>query len=392
MQFATPDQIAGSRQALADGLGPLASISRLRGRNVVSPPGADGTQQDGDATGAAQRVKDLALFDRMLAQRQREIGVDPAGFAMTEPGVKQAFASAGQGPREMQAAIARMQTVQKQVGVSPDDVRTVTNDQAAKMVKALHTTTPEKGDMGQQLNMLQQQYGASYPGLVADLTKAGLSPTYQMLAHAALPEQTAVREDLQRALQTKDAMKDKGEFGAAVPVDQKHKLEPAIDAALANFRQTTATYGNTSAYDTVVHPSVKTLATYYASQGMPAEDAATRAASLVNKSYEFDGALRVPKGPGMPPLSDVRSAQRTVMSGLKDEDLKGTTAAEAGYSGKWFTNPDDSGATLLKGTLQGGYLPVRRADGSRVSIDFKNLPKPQVAAAAPLDMNMGVMQ
>jgi hypothetical protein len=52
MRDATPDQIAQSRDDLAQGLGPMAALSRLRGKSVVAPPtNANGEVETPDMTG-----------------------------------------------------------------------------------------------------------------------------------------------------------------------------------------------------------------------------------------------------------------------------------------------------------------------------------------------------
>lgn len=374
MQFATPAAIAASRQDLATGVGPLSDASRLRHGMVSAPPGAEPEDPTGsDATDFSRRQHELAIFDSREAAREAMIAKDPVAYVGQEPSVAAAYKAAQASPNDpalLQAAIAQSQSVQRQVGVPAGEERVVPVQQANDMVKKIHSTSPEQGSVGTLLNQLQQQFGASYPQLTNDLAKAGLSPDYQMLAHANLPAQATVRDDLQRALQMRDSLKDKTEFGKSVPHDQKSLLGPAIDTELADFRATTAPYASGSTFDSVVQPSVTALATYYASKGMPAADAAEKAATLVNSSYDYSGVLRTPKGY----MGAVKGAGAGIQARLTDADLKGTTADEARRNGVWVTNAQDNGVSLYKGTLQGGYLPIRRANGQAITFPFNNIP------------------
>jgi hypothetical protein len=345
-------------------------------------------QQGEDPSHFVQRQKALAMAQKVVAQREKALNgpnADPATYAMQDPSVAAAYQSVDPAkPETLQAAIDASFSTQRHLGVQQPSV--LSTAAAGQLVRQIESTSANKGDMGAALNQLEKQYGSHYGDVIQDLTDAGLSPRYQMLAHANLDSQATVRSDAQEAFKLYDAItKDKGEWGQGISVEQRKLLEPALDAALANYRQTISAHPDAAGvFIKTVLPSVKTTAQYYLISGRSsnAADAVQMAAGLINKSYNFDDELRVPAAPGMPTTSTVRAAANSMTAGLSDADLVGTTAAEA-RSGTWFTNGDDKGATLLKGTLQGGFLPVRRADGRPVSIDFKSLPTTAFNARTP---------
>lgn len=347
------------------------------GNSLTMPP----EQQAPAATpeGYAQRQQELAHFDAAVQRRQKLLTDDPAGYAQSLPAVASAFASAGNDPVKMQAAIALSRSTQAGLGVADSDVRSLPASQVAAAVKTLTTQSVDGKDgvdMGARLDKMQTQYGSQWPGVFHDLVTTGkLDPSYQALAVMDQPSQLGAREDLQRALQLRTKL-GADKFDSGVPDTEKVALKQGIDSQMSNFRPTTQ-FGGGEMMETVVKPAVTSLATYYASQGMPGDRAASMAYdSIIGQKYDISGALRVPKGQ----MGAVQAAGDQLLSGLTQADLAPSNApggadVRAARNGMWATAPDGQSAVLMARKTTGpGYIPVRGADGNYISMNFKNLP------------------
>ena len=141
-------------------------------------------------------------------------------------------------------------------------------------------------------------------------------------------------------------------------------------------------------FDDVVRPAVSTLATYYAGQGIDGATAAKRAVDeIIGQKYDVSGSLRTPKGM----MGQVQSAGDYMLSNLKQSDIAPNNASLAqARNGTWATLPDGSGVALMAKSTQGGYVPVRGANGSYISMKFNNLPKPPTAAPGAVDPAMTI--
>jgi hypothetical protein len=229
--------------------------------------------------------------------------------------------------------------------------------------------------MGMALAGMEKQYGSAWPDVQKDLVRAGMAPAYQALAQMNMPGQEAGRSDLTRALQEKATLKEG--FGKAIDTPNRQALEAQVIANLQPLAKVMTAYGSNAPLESVIGPAVHDLATHYATQGMAGSDAADKAYGAVMGKYDIGGRgsiLMVPKTYEGQPLGidKVIAAGANVTANLKDEDLKGTTAAEA-RSGYWVRSGDGTGALLMKKQAQGNYLPVRRNDGGLVSMPFSEV-------------------
>lgn len=392
--MATPEQRQAVINDLSTGTGPISAMARIRGKQLQ--PGADpdaATAEGGNIAGLARQqrlaARAIAWNDKINAQ----IKLDPAAYVMQDPSVKQAFADAGNDPAKLHNAVLASKAAQMHVGVPEDQTQVLTNDQIAAQVHQLQSVDPEKGDMGAKLDAMAKQYGDLWPDVMGDLVKKGkLAPEYQTLATMDQPSQAGTRVDYQRAVQMKTALKTK--FDDAVPADQKQPLKTGVLEALRPM-QASLGAGGQQTFNEVILPSASTLATYYASTGMSGDDAAKKAVkAIIDARYEFADKLRVPKivnGQAVT-ASDATAAGAGVVNSLTAGDLKAggpnpITLAEA-QSGSWRTLPDETGAYLVAMKTTGQELPVRRADGSLVSMKFGALPQARSMAPPPVPLGM----
>lgn len=372
----TPDQYQEERGRLAASLGQPEQGSTRQG-NIVTPGEAQPSPEAG-VTGYAKRKKELETLDATFAKAQKDLRADPAAYVRSSdfPDVAGTFAAITSDPATVAAAIDKSKAVQMSLGIDPSETRTLSNDTVGKLVKRLHSVDPETGDAGKELDDMSKQYGTAWPGVMHDLVVHGhLAPAYQVLASMTEPSQAGPRANLQRALQAQATKGDR--FGSGVPIADKPLLAQSVETALQPFKDTTVVGGG-EMFDSVVAPAVKTLTTFYAEQGLGADASAQRAVKeIVDAKYEMSGMTRAPKTFNGRPLGveAVLGAGRTVLDSLKAEDLaQGTATLRQAQRGSWVTNPDGAGVTLVAPAAQGGYLPVRRKDGSYVSMSFGDLP------------------
>lgn len=387
VQWMTPDDYHAARDVLASTLGAKGAMGTGGKAGVVpGDPTVPGTGE-GATVGYAQRQKELTTLDGMWKQRQEHLAADPSAFVSTSPAVSAAVAAIDpKDPATVERAVAASRTAQLALGVDPADVRSIGNAAVGSIVKELHTADPTKEDLGARLDGMSKQYGQAWPGVFHDLvTKGHLDPAYQALASMDLPEQAGGRANLQRALQDKAVRADK--FGSAVDPSQKQPLDQGVATYLAPFAQTFRNGGVTT-LSSVVEPAVKTLATYYAEQGLDGDSAAKRAVSeIIDSKYETSGSLRAPKTFAGQPLGTnvALAAGNMFLSNLKPEDMApgGATVAQA-RRGDWNTNPDGQGMTLMA-RVNGGYPQVVRGAHGPLSVSFKDAPSLAKGIADPVD-------
>ena len=137
---------------------------------VEAPAGNTLTMPDAQATnynpeGYAQRQQELAHFDAAVAKRNKLLTDDPAGYAQSLPPVAAAFASAGQDPVKLQAAIQLSQSTQRGLGVADSDVRTLPTSTIGSIVKTLHTASPDGKGRGRPRRPARQAVAAIRPAM-----------------------------------------------------------------------------------------------------------------------------------------------------------------------------------------------------------------------------------
>lgn len=384
VQTMTPEQYSTARSQLVDSLGGTA-LPAKDGKNVT--PAGETAPTGAGITGIAQRAAALDRLDRGYARFQADLKADPAGFLRNNtsfPDIEAGFKATD--PVGTAAAIQKSMDTQRSLGI--DQPRAISNRSAGILANQINTISPDKGDIGGELAKMQNQYGPAWGSVWKDIVRAGVNPSFAALPAMDTPEQATAKGDLQRALQDKAIRKD--EFGKNLDPLVKSAAETQIQSNVQKLRGVMAPYNSNSTFDSVIMPAINTLATHYMEQGVQGADAADRAYNgVIGAKYDISGKLMVPKSVGMDKVID---AANNLTAGLKDADLTGTTAREA-RAAEWATLPDMSGAGLVKKTLQGGYMPVRRSDGSYVTLPFKGLPDgPGPQASVDKAPNVGAIQ
>lgn len=387
VQFMPAADLNAARQQLADTLGTKAAMPLTEGKAAVPGTAGDGTDNATQVNpeGYAQRKQQLANMDAAIKKRNELLTNDPAGYAQGLPAVAAAFKDAGTDPARTQAAIQLSMSTQRGLGVQDGDIRAIPRSLAASIGEKLNTTTPDKGDMGQQITDLQKQYGANFPDVWKTVVLDGkVNPAYQMLAVAP----PGPRAELQSALTMQHANKAKFD---EIPPDQKQAFNTALNAQsggyLGQFAATVSPFGGDAMVQNVVKPGVEALATLRVHQGMNG-DAAVQSAyqDLVGDRYNFDGALRVPKGPnGESRINDVQAVGSNLLSNLTPAGLaagQGAFTPAQARAGQWVTNPDESGMTLMA-KKQGIYNVVKDNNGKPLTVPFTAKPTGDNQPPAP---------
>jgi hypothetical protein len=407
IQWGTPDQVEAARQDLSSGLGPISAMIRAKGQ-PTAPAGTAAPGSDQDSPEAYRlRVSILDQFKKQVQTRDAALSSDPAGYVAAAPTVAaaaQAIKAAPDDPAALAGYVTATQAVQTSLGVPEAQQHVLTAADAKTQARNLMSIDPSKGDMGQALAGVAQQYGAAWPKVFGDLVTLGkLSPEYQILA--AMPD-PVYRTDFQRALAATANKGGVAQLREDVPPQAVKDIDAGLDEKLADFRRSASVPGLSSnvALISTVRDSMKTLAYFYAMQGGDGPAALDRAYDAVlGSKYDFDGGtMRVPKG--MLPAAETATAN--VQSSLKPADLlplaadtmatpagPGMTVAQrqavtfdAARRGQWVPDERDAGLVLVGKLANGANIQLRRADGSRIEVPFKGIrdaTKATAAAEAP---------
>jgi hypothetical protein len=418
-QWQTPEQVAAIRQDLTSGMGPVSAMIGAKGQ----PTAPAGTAQPGSDAASPEayrlRMTILGRFNEQMARRDAMLhgpAADPAGYVQAAPTVaaasqayQAASAQAQASPNDPTAAkaasdalqgyVTASQAVQTSLGVPDAQQHILTRTAAEAQAQKLTSIDPSKGDMGQALAQVAQQYGPAWSKAFGDLVTLGkLSPDYQVLA--AMPD-PAARTDFQRALAATAAKGGVAQLKEDVPPAAVKDIDNGLDDKLVDFRRTAAVPGLSAnvALTATVRDSIKTLAYFYAMQDGDGPKALDRAYNaVIGDKYDFDGTMRVPKGT----LATAETVTANVQAALKPADLMplaadtmatasgpGMTVAqrqavtlEAARRGAWVPNESDSGLVLVGKLANGGMVQMRRTDGSRIEVPFKGMAVP---SAAPMD-------
>lgn len=399
VQWGTPDQVNAAYEDLSKGLGPISSMIRNR-TLAAATPGTAAPDSDAESPEAYRlRTQVLAQFQKVVQERQGKLATDPAGYVSSQPSVAAALAAVRAAPNDPTAQAAYNNAtlaVQTSLGVPENQQHLLTLADARTLTNKLTTVDPSKGDMGQALAGVAQQYGSAWPKVFGDLVKLGKLPgDYQVLA--AMPDPVA-RTDFQRALAATSAKGGVAQLKEDVPPAAVQAIDSGLDDSIADFRRTASVPGLSSnvALTATVRDSVKTLAYYYAMQSGDGVAALKKAAdAVINSKYDFDGGtMRVPKG--MLPAAE--TATSNLQASLKPGDLAPMAAdtqatapmaavdtpgmsveqrqavtLRAAQRGSWVPNEDDSGLVLVGKLASGAMIQMRRADGSRIELPFKTM-------------------
>ena len=415
VQWGTPDQVNAAYQDLSSGLGPISTMIRntasragASAGGITAPPGTAAPGSDQETPEAYRlRTQILNKFTETVQKRTAALVDDPAGYVQSEPGVAAAAAAVKGAPNDP-AALAAYNTAtlatQTSLGVPEGQQHILTKARAQTQAHQLMTVDPSKGDMGQALAGIAQQYGAAWPQAFGDLVKLGkLSPDYQVLA--AMPDPVA-RTDFQRALAAVSVKGGVAQLKEDVPPQAAKDIDTGLDDKLADFRRTASIPGLSGnvALTATVRDSIKTLAYYYAMQSGDGPKSLDRAAdAVINSKYDFSDTMRVPKGmlsvaetttanlqaslkPGdlMPLAADTQATDKG--PGMTVEQRQAVTL-KAARSGSWVPNENDTGLVLVGKMGNGAMVQMRRTDGSRIEMPFKGMTQAAQGQTAPPAIN-----
>lgn len=345
-----------------------------------------------DVRGYANRQQELGALARMVAERNRDLAEDPAGYVAASPVVGQRWQDYQNAAPEQKAAsfgayVTATLAEQERLGVPAPLRHVLPKDQAALQVAALAIAKPE--DAADAMAQQAALYGRHWPAAYRDLVKAGLRREYQVLATT---EDPVGRANLAAALaQDKDALRQ------AVGDDAK-EIDQTLAGAMVPLYRTLSAAPDGQDIAASYEKSARLLAYRYAAGGMDASDAATRAASdvalgrwdFVESGDSGQAMARTPKGMGgaaqqwggiiLTRLSQADIADpgdpRGVATG-RDAAGRRELALASARRGAWLTNEDGTGWFRMHedGT------PVMLSNGQRLEFRFDQMEADKINTA-----------
>ena len=407
VQFATPDEEQSARQTLAIPGALSASNMKVTGHQLVPGAAPGGPALDETPDQMKLRGQVAARYDQLLAAKHKALAEDPAAYAAQNPTVAARFQAVDpQNPATLADAAHASLTLQRQLGVPDHMTRVLTNGQVSAAVRALTTTSPAQGDMGQALDQMAQQYGDLWPRAFGEMVQHGkLPPAFQVIGSMSEPGQTAARQDLIRAVQQDGERGGFKRLQEIVPPAERKTIDQGLDETIEPFRRTASVAGATGNLDLIsnIRESVRSLAYLYATQGQTGDRALQAAADgILNQKYDFSGTLRAPKGHMSEAEALTSAAQQAVTPDqlapiggnpdLTPAQRTAIVATAARRNGVWVANERDDGAVLLAPLRDGSHVPVIRADGTRVEVKWPKPGQPWAGASATSDMRQGLTE
>lgn len=341
-------------------------------------------QTANDVRGFAERQQELSALAGMVAERNRALADDPAGYVAASPMVGQRWqeyqsATPDKKTASFGAYVTATLAEQERLGVPEPMRRILPKGQAALQVAALASAKPE--DAADTMAQQAALYGRHWPAAYRDLVKAGLSRDYQVLATT---EDPVGRANLAAALaQDKDALRQ-------AVADDAREIDQTVAGAMAPLYRSLSAAPDGQDIAASYERSARLLAYRYAAGGMDAGDAATRAASDVALGrWDFvesgDGGqalARTPKGMG----GAVQRWAGSLLTRLQPSDLadpgdprgvatgrdaaaRQAIALASARRGAWLTNEDGTGWFRVH---EDGS-PVRLSDGQRLEFRFDQM-------------------
>lgn len=329
--------------------------------------------------GSTNFADEQRVYESLVNRAQQIVRArhnDPAGYALQDPRVADAYERAKSEPDWLPIAVTRSLAVQEQMGV-PSTVRRVLPDGAAKgQVAELTQMDPERA--ADTMLSLRNQYGKYWPRVFSEMVAEKLPGEMQVLGTLDAPGDAVARRDLAAALKT-----GRKTLADNLAPEMKTEVDKALQGALDGWARLELSRGATDANVQSIRSSAEMLAYSYVARGKSPADAANAAAkSLVLDRYDIldsrGFSLYVPKGLG----SRVETTAGNVLDRLKAEDLADIGGApsltpeqrkgeylKAARRGRWVLNETGDGAVLLDPLNQ----PVMQQAGGRVQFMFDAL-------------------
>ncbi len=329
-------------------------------------------------------IENLNVFNRALAQRNKEIENDSAGYVMRSvPQVGRAYkayrdAEAGVKPGDeasmMKANVARQEYItetiaaQTRLGVPMGQVNLLSNDGLAQVKATIDSTdrTPEGAEKAYRaLVDTYGVYGKDYGNMVYRqlVDNKIITGVDVVVARMSDQDQQSTGIDLKKAA----AIGEK-ELLKLTPSEEKVKTEVdrEVTAAMAPlFKTLSRNVGGVNAA-TQTADAARLLAIYsVATKGMTVQDAVREATNKVAmEKYSFVGSYRIPvrdhasgamlnSGEISAGASQIlRNADKLdvalprSMAGLQGPEHRAAAMASLRAEGSWSTNADEDGLTL----------------------------------------------
>lgn len=346
--------------------------------------------------GSTRFAEEQRSFDALVSQANRILKArtdDPAGYAMQDPKVADAFKRAGTEPDWLPIAVTRSLALQEQMGIPATQRRVMPAGTAKEQVAQLGQMDPERA--ADTMLSLQTQYGKFWPKAFGELVAEKLPPEMQILGTLDTPADSIVRKDLAQALKA-----GRKTLADNIPSDMKTEADKAVQSALDPWARLELSRGATDANVQAMRSSVELLTYTQIARGKdPTTAAADVVKSMVTGRYDIldssGYAMYVPKGLG----AEVETAAEQILSSLNPADMADIGGApsltpdqrkaeylKAAKRGKWVLNESGDGAVLLD-TLGQPVMAKRDSGFGRVEFrfsDIPNMPKRAVPEIAPV--------
>lgn len=370
IQVASPQQIAELRDAIS-GAVPGKYDDYIRSAFGLPP----GTNME-DPTFLRAQQSMLNAFDIALARRQEAISKDPAAYAMRVAGVGTAAneLAANPSPEAWQRYATATIATQERLGVLNPTL--LTDQMRTSFINGIENGDPKAANM--YLGQLQQQTGASWPQVFAELTTGpgAIADEYRAMGLMHDPVARTVFADVLMAEKEDAGSTRRAVSGQATAIDNQ------VEDAMAAFNRTFAYGAGGASVANNLTSAVKLLAYRWAPVNGP-EVAVDRATNAIMGQYDIsmtigDYEARSPAGLG----DTMQTAADTIKQELRAGDLMPTPDYRGLYSadllqeitlqdarrGTWVTSPDETGWVLFDNT-NGSY--VQHADGSPVFLPYE---------------------
>lgn len=346
---------------------------------------------------------------RVVAQRNKEIEADPAGYVMQRvPQVGQAYQAyrdaeskvkPGDEASMLRATTARQEyftetmAAQTRIGIPKDRVNLLSAQELAQTKSIIDNTdrTPEGAENAHRaLVDTYSRYGKDYGNMVyrqlveekvisgVDVVAARMSDLDQQSAGVSLKRASAIGEkELLKLTNSEEKV--------------KAEVERSVSQAMAPLAKTLATDVGGVKAATETADAARLLATYYvATKGMSVQDAVKQATNEVAVSkYHIVGSYRIPvrdhsTGAMLNP-NDISAGASQILrdadkldfalprslAGMKDPATRSAALASLKTYGSWSTTGQTEGGLTLR--WQNGEA-VMRADGKGpISFTWKEL-------------------
>lgn len=395
--LATPATKQQMRADLIGGEGVYGAMLKGKGSLLRSDTGdvAPGDTQDLADYRLRRRVADL--LEQRITKQESALKADGATFvAQQDPQVRALLPGANSTPEDWQRYALATLTSQARLGVEPGRQAVLGVPEADALVRKFTQSPPDQFDARATLVGMSKQYGAVWPTVFGQLVRQGLPSEYRVLGFMDAPGQEGAAAQLQNALVTEYSTKGgRAALKAGMPHETQNDISSRIASQLAGFRETLAASNEGErAYHDITN-AVEAMAYQAVFRGKTASEAVAAAVDgVITKHYDVRGTFRIPRFMDGNPISSdaVVTATNFLRTSLKPEDLAALQGA-AGLTpddrrinyavsladtqtARWVNNFDDRGLTLAVLTRSGNWIPALRADGSRVSFTFDNIPAP----------------